>query len=144
MRSTKHSDRVRSKSNWGWSQGLLFLALFIGVCFFALKPLPGIDGFPLPTSLNRFSAEHDFLQNVLAFLALGYCSLWVLSPSVRSGFIFTGLCLFVIGLETSQRVLPHRVFDGRDIGAGIAGALLAWLIFSLRNLSKRPTKISTI
>lgn len=96
--------------------------------------MPGLNEFPLPPSWNRFLAEHDFLQNLVAFLVLGYCALRVLSPYLRPVYIFTGLCLLAVGLETSQRFLPHRVFDGRDIGAGVAGALLAWLIFSLRKL----------
>lgn len=107
----------------------LFLLLLLGLAalaYLSLRPSPWIEEVVwVPSSISRWADRHGILRNTAAFFVFG---LFVFAFLGRRWFHAAALCLFATAIEVAQLWIPHRAYDPKDIAAGVAGILAAWLL----------------
>jgi len=106
-----------------------FLLLLVGLAalaFLSLRPSPYVHEVVwVPGFLGRWADHNGVLRNTVAFFAF---ALFVFACIGRRWFHALALCAFATAIEVAQLWIPHRAFDPKDIVAGIAGILTAWLL----------------
>lgn len=113
------------KSSFLWRLGLV-IALAAAVAFLALRTSPYLQYVSwMPRRIGVWADSNGILRNTVAFFALALLVYFLVG---RRTWQVVGLCLFATAIEVAQLWVRGRVFDWRDIGASIAGILLAWPI----------------
>ena len=105
---------------------VLVLALAGVIAFFALRTSPYLQYIPwMPRTVGVWADHNGILRNTVAFFVFAL-AVYVLVGS-RAWHVVTLTC-FATLVEVAQLWVRGRVFDWHDIGASIAGILLAWPI----------------
>lgn len=104
----------------------LALVLTAVMAFFALRTSPYLQYIPwLPRSIGVWADHNGIVRNAAAFFVFALVVYFLLG---RGGWQVVVLCLFATGVEVAQLWVRGRVFDAQDIGASVAGILMAWPI----------------
>ena len=105
---------------------VLVLALAGVIAFFALRTSPYLQYIPwLPRSIGVWADHNGILRNTVAFFVLALMAYWLVGCRAWHVVALSGFATLV---EVAQLWVRGRVFDWHDIGASIAGILLAWPI----------------
>ena len=104
----------------------LVLAIAGVIAFFALRASPYLQYIPwMPRSIGVWADHNGILRNTVAFFVFAVAV--YLLVGCRAWHVIA-LSAFATLVEVAQLWVRGRVFDWRDIGASIAGILLAWPI----------------
>jgi hypothetical protein len=105
---------------------VLVLTLAGVMAFFALRTSPYLQYIPwLPRSVGVWADHHGIVRNTVAFFVLALAVYLLMGCRAWHVVALSGFATIV---EVAQLGVRGRVFDWSDIGASIAGVLLAWPI----------------
>lgn len=120
-----------------FSYFLLLLGL-AALAYLSLRPSARVNEVRwIPAVIGRWADHHGIFRNTVAFFAAG---LFVFSCLGRRWFHVVALGAFATAIEVAQRWIPHRAYDPKDIAAGLAGILAAWLLVCGACLLFRPRR----
>jgi hypothetical protein len=107
---------------------ILKLSLVCGlgalIAFLALRRSPYLQYVSwMPRGIGVWADANGVLRNTAAFFGFGLAVLLLFGART---WLVVSLCCFGAAVEVAQIWIPGRVFDWKDIGASIAGVVLAW------------------
>jgi hypothetical protein len=104
----------------------LFFVCALGtvIAFLALRRSPYLQYVSwMPREIGVWADSHGVVRNTAAFFGFGMAVLVLFGAQA---WLVLALCCFGTTVEVAQIWIPGRVFDWKDIGASIAGVVLAW------------------
>ncbi len=102
---------------------IVMLVLWILVIFI-------LTGFPSLRTPNIKDVPFDKLYHFIIFFVLGILEYRVLR---NISFFILGCCVAIVA-ELQQIIIPGREFEIIDIGAGVLGLIVAYVIFNRRRI----------
>ncbi len=122
--------------------GILAVAGTVMILYLSWLPRPKIGGsFLIPGWLSSWvdGNENSTIRTGVPFVALGVTLVFWCSYQeqfVKSFFIgLLVLTMVLFAAELGQLFIPHRIFDWRDIGWGLAGTIAGLFLGSVAILS---------
>jgi VanZ family protein len=103
---------------------LVVIALAAVLAYLSLRASHHLHNISwMPARLGYWADRNGVLRNTVAFFGF---ALIVFSLVGRGRWPVVGLGAFAIAIEVAQIWIPTRIFDWKDIVAGLAGIVLAW------------------
>lgn len=112
-----------------WWRGLALVTgglLVAGLVLASVRPSPYLAEWALlPRPLGEWADRHPELRHLAAYAAVTTAVGWAFRQGMRRWcFVAVGLAFCAVSLEFSQRLVPGRTSDWRDVAWSLLGCVL--------------------